>query len=70
MDSRIGNLELTVQDLDSITQSCNMCDFKGKTMPGLKTHMTLKFKSEQNSIEYTQTNLVSKNFIKSQQVQH
>ena len=47
MDSKIGNLELTVQDLDSNTQSCNMCDFKWKTMPGLKTNMTLKCKSEQ-----------------------
>ena len=61
MDSRLGNLELTVQDLFSNTQSCNMCDFKGKTM---KTHMTLKCKSEQNSIENTQTMLVSKDFMK------
>ena len=61
-DSRIGNLELKVQDLDSNKPRCNMCDFKGKTMPGLKTHMTVKHASELNSKENTQTQVALKEF--------
>ena len=52
-DSRIGNLDLIFQDFN--TQICIMCDFHGKTKPGLKTHMTLKHTFKLNSEENTQT---------------